>query len=101
MAAVFVGRRSDGGGVPAPARRLRHHRRARHQAGRQFVRRTEEPSGLRTDDHAMVTRSAGTDDVIEDAVIDDDDVMCLFQSKLLHPGRADQSPGHGDHRGSG
>lgn len=101
MAAVFVGRRSDGGGVPAPARRLRHHWRARHEAGRQFVRRTEEPGGLRTDDHAMVTRSAGTDDVIEDAVIDDDDVMCLFQSKLLHPGRADQSPGHGDHRGSG
>lgn len=27
--------------------------------------------------------------------------LCVLQSKLLHPGRADQPPGHGDHRGSG
>lgn len=51
--------RTDGGGVPAPAGTLRDHRGAGHQAGGQPVRRSEEPGGLRSDDHAMVGKAPG------------------------------------------
>lgn len=51
-------RRSDRGGVPPPAGRVRYHWRAGHEASGQPVRRTEEPGGLRTDDDAMVTAAA-------------------------------------------
>ncbi|XP_030351967.1 ATP-binding cassette sub-family F member 3 isoform X4 [Strigops habroptila] len=67
--------REDGGGVPASAGELRHLGGAGCAPRGQLVWRSEESRGLCPDDHVL--------------------------SKLLHPGRANKSPRHGDYRSTG